>query len=152
MEAAAAARVSERTTCKVWAVELRFACVPGGTRLGAPGKLRVHGTRQRRPSAARLSRLAGGRPGGADLASRPAGHLVSGAALPRRAESRGRPSGSAPMVSVDPEHLALDLEPEVGDRVADVANRRRIPLGPSYAPSIAATGDSSRTSRVQWDR
>jgi hypothetical protein len=50
--------------------------------------------------------LARGRPGGAGLASRPAGHLVSRAPLPRRAPNRGRSSGGASMVSVDPDHLS----------------------------------------------
>ena len=66
-----------------------FPRVPGGSGSGAPGMLRVNGTRQRRARPARLPRLARGRPGGADLASRPAGHLVSRAPLPRRAPNRG---------------------------------------------------------------
>jgi hypothetical protein len=40
------------------------------------------------------------------LLSRPAGHLVSRAPLPRRAPNRGRSSGGAPLVSVDPDHLS----------------------------------------------
>jgi hypothetical protein len=58
-----------------------------------------------RAGATRLSRLGGGRRGGARVARRPRSQVVAGSPVPRRQEGRGRPSGASPLVSAHSDHI-----------------------------------------------
>jgi hypothetical protein len=58
-----------------------------------------------RGGSTRLSRLAGGRRGGAAGARRPTSQVVAGAPVSRRREGRGRASGASPLVSAHSDYV-----------------------------------------------